>query len=401
MDRKGQPSQGYSYLMMFGHMCCDIHQSVVPALLPFLVVYRGLGYAAAAGLLFAMSLASSFIQPLLGIIVDRRQMPWLMGLGILMGGIGIASVGFLYNYWSIFAALIFAGLGAAIFHPEAGRMANFVAGDNKGAGVSTFIAGGNLAFVFGPMIAVFALSTWGLPGMALFIFPAMLMSAIFLGMQKKFMHFSDINRRETRKQMLDTGQKDDWPAFTKLCLPIFARSVVTGGLSAFIPLYWVGVLMQTREHGSLMLTVMASAGAVAGFLGGRIADRFGFIRTMRLAAAAAVVLIIFLPQTRILWLATILAMSITASFNIGHGPAIALGQKFLPNRMGVASGIVLGLTVSMGGMFSPVLGRIGDVYGLTTVMHVMAGIALIGFIGTIIVREPKPVAKIPLVVESN
>jgi len=377
--------------MMIGHLCCDIHQSTVPALLPFLVVYRGLSYTAAAGLMFAMSFASSFIQPLLGMIVDRKQMPWLMGLGILMGGIGIAAVGFLYSYWSIFAALIFAGFGAAIFHPEAGRMANIVAGNKKGAGLSTFTAGGNLAFVVGPMIAVFALSRWGLQGMSIFIFPALVMSAILLSMQKKFMHFYYMNRQETQKQTASAGQKDNWLAFSKLCLPVFTRSVILGGLSAFVPLYWVGVLMQTRQHGSLMLTVMSSAGAVASFTGGRIADRFGFIRVLRYAFAVAVVLMIFVPQVGAVWIATVLVMALSASLNLGHGPSVALGQRFLPNRMGVASGIILGLTVSMGGIFSPVLGRIGDSHGLTAVMYVMAGVALLGLIGTMLLKEQEKI----------
>ena len=402
MDRKAKPGQGYSYLMMIGHLCCDIHQSTVPALLPFLVAYRELGYTAAAGLVFAMGLASSFIQPLLGIAVDRKQMPWLMGLGIFMGGIGVASVGFLHSYWSIFAALIFAGLGAAIFHPEAGRMANFVAGEKKGAGVSTFIAGGNLAFVFGPVIAVFALSTWGLRGMAIFLIPSTIMSAIFLSKQKTFMQFAEMNKREASKQTVDTEQKDNWPAFCKLCLPILTRSVIMGGLSAFVPLYFVGVLMQTRQHGSLMLTVMACAGVVAAFVGGRIADRAGFARIMRLGFAVAVVLIAFLPQTRSVWIATALIVVLATSLNLGHGPSVALGQRFLPNRMGVASGIVLGLTVSMGGMFAPVLGSIGDNHGLTTVMYVMAGIAVIGLIGAMLVKEPEPLAKkIPTAVSSD
>ena len=43
---------------------------------------------------------------------------------------------------------------------------------------------------------------------------------------------------------------------------------------------------------------------------------------------------------------------------------IVLGQEYLPNRLGIASGITLGVGVSIGGMFTPVLGHIADRYGL-------------------------------------
>jgi len=117
--------------MTIGHVCCDMNQSTVPALLPFLVTQRGIDYTAAAGLMFASSFLSSLIQPLLGMIADRKQMPWLMGVGILITGLGIASVGFLESYWSIFAVIMFAGFGSALFHPEGGQMANIVSGEKR------------------------------------------------------------------------------------------------------------------------------------------------------------------------------------------------------------------------------------------------------------------------------
>ena len=379
---------------MIGHICADMNQSAIPALLPFLVFYRGIDYASAAGLMFASSFLSSLIQPLLGMISDRRQMPQLMGIGILITGVGVAPIGFLENYWGIFGAVMLVGIGNAIFHPEGGRMANCVGGENKGSSMSNFVVGGNLGFAIGPIITAFAVLTWGLGGTVVLLIPTLLVTAVFFIMQKKFMQLSDNAGREVRRALAISEQKDDWFAMSRLCISIFARSVVMSGLVTFIPLYWVGVLMQPQQYGSLMVTVLALSAAVAAFAGGRLADRFGFRRVIRIAFAAAFPLTILIPLTNNVLLATMIVVLLATMLNIGHGPSVVLGQKYLPNRLGMATGVTLGLAVSVGGICAPLLGRIGDSFGLIVVLYVMAGVAFAGFLGTLLLKEPAAVPKV-------
>lgn len=382
-------AQRYSYLMMAGHICTDMSQGALPAILPFLIAERGIDYASAAGLMFASSFLSSIIQPLLGMMTDRRAMPWLMSLGMLMSGLGIAMIGFLDSYWAIFAVVMFGGLGSALFHPEAGRMANCVAGERKGRGMSIFAAGGNIGFVVGPIIATLAVSAWGLKGIAVIMIPVLVMVAIFLSQQKNLVQFSSALTATERKANADNGQCDDWPAFFKLCVSLFARSIINNGMQTFIPLYWVGVLMQTQELGGLMVTVMAFAATIATFIGGDIADRFGFRKVICIAFGALFPLIILLMLTKRVELATIIVIPLSASIHLGYSPSIALGQKYLPNRLGLASGVTLGLSVSVGGICAPLLGTIGDTYGLPAVMYTIAGVALMGLIASFWIKEPQ------------
>ncbi|MDR0469357.1 MAG: MFS transporter [Peptococcaceae bacterium] len=386
-DQSYQPNKAYSYLMMAGHICCDMSLSTIPALLPFLVSYRGIDYAAAAGLTFASSSLSSLIQPLFGMIADYRQMPWLMALGILMTGLGISSIGFLESYWGIFAVITFAGFGSAIFHPEGGRMANCVGGNQKGRAMSIFTAGGNIGFVIGPIVTTFSVSNWGLKGTAIMLIPTAVMVAILISQGKKLQHISDTARREVREKVAISGQKDDWGAFTRLTSSIFLRSIVQNGLSTFIPLYWISVLMQTQQRGSLMVTVIAFASMVAAFTGGRLADHFGFRRVICTSFAMVAPLFILLLLIKDVWLATAIIIPLAVMLPLGHSPSVVLGQKYLPNRVGLASGVTLGLAISMGGICSPLLGKIGDNFGLTTVLYVVAGVALIGFLSTLLIKE--------------
>jgi FSR family fosmidomycin resistance protein-like MFS transporter len=68
---------------------------------------------------------------------------------------------------------------------------------------------------------------------------------------------------------------------------------------------------------------------------------------------------------------------------------VALGQQYLPNRVGLSSGITLGIVVGVGGMVSPILGSIGDLYGLTVVLYILAVIAAVGLLGTLLIKKPQ------------
>ncbi|MDR2109480.1 MAG: MFS transporter, partial [Coriobacteriales bacterium] len=149
-------SQLHSYLIMLGHLCTDINQGGLPAMLPFLIVAYDLSYASAAALVFASNIVSSVIQPLFGYLGDKLDRPWFMSLGIFLAGLGIALLGLVQDYWLLFACAMLSGIGVALFHPEGGKLANLIAGEKKGTSISNFSVGGNLGFSIGPILAAVA-----------------------------------------------------------------------------------------------------------------------------------------------------------------------------------------------------------------------------------------------------
>jgi FSR family fosmidomycin resistance protein-like MFS transporter len=380
-------SRAHSYLLTFGHICTDISQGALPAMLPFLIAYHNLSYAEAATLVLASSIISSVVQPLFGWLGDRFDRPWFMSLGILMASCGIALIGFADSYWLMFASASVCGVGVALFHPEGGKLANIVAGSEKGAGISNFSVGGNIGFAIGPIIATFALSTFGMRGTTLFLVPATVMAALLLSQTKAYTAFGE--QEERRKQ--DSGQThqpDDWTGFSKVTAVNVLRSVVATGLMVFVPLYWVAVLGQPPKLGALMLTFYAAAGAVATFFGGRIADKVGFKRIIVLSFCLVGPLLALFLLTRNLAVATTLIILTSLALSSSYSPMVALGQSYLPNRLGLASGISLGVVVSVGGMTSPLIGMAGDHYGLTVSMAIICGVALAaGVLSFLVVRH--------------
>ncbi|MFE3287604.1 MFS transporter, partial [Streptomyces sp. NPDC059233] len=100
----------------------DVYQGAVAALVPFLVSERAYGYAAASGIVLAASLLSSVVQPLFGMLTDRRPTPWLIPLATAASGLGIALVGLDAGSPATVAAVALSGLGVAAYHPAAARL---------------------------------------------------------------------------------------------------------------------------------------------------------------------------------------------------------------------------------------------------------------------------------------
>jgi FSR family fosmidomycin resistance protein-like MFS transporter len=142
------------------------------------------------------------------------------------------------------------------------------------------------------------------------------------------------------------------------------------GLLTFVPLYYVGTLHTSKAEGNLALTAMLVAGAVGTLIGGRLADRIG-TRPIFVASLAALTPLIALflavgPGPGMVVLAAIGGLTI-ATFSV----TVVMGQRFLPGRVGVASGVTLGLSIGVGGLAASALGAVADQWGLHTALDIV------------------------------
>jgi len=201
---------------------------------------------------------------------------------------------------------------------------------------------------------------------------------------------SDYDATDTAKlQTNGAKDNDDWPAFVKLSVFVFFRSTILSGLFTFIPLYWVGVLMQTQAAGSIALSVLSFASVFSTLVGGFLADRIGYKIVITISAVTIIPLLIVFTFVPNLLLSFILLIPMGFVLQLCFSPVIATGQKFVPRHIGFASGVTMGMGMSVGGITAPILGKISDLYGLTTTFHVLIVLACIAAIAAFIVPRRK------------
>ena len=378
------------YLLAFAHLCCDLGPGALPAALPFLASAYNLAYTDVAGLMFASSFLSSFIQPIFGHIADRTEKGFLIGGGVLVALGSFSLLGSLSDYSLLFAAITAMGIGAAAFHPEAVRLVNVLSASSPGAGVSIFSVGGNAGFGLGPLLAVFFISTWGLAGLQffgalglvlgiglLFVVPKLKKSA-----QKLLVEKQDIAGKTG-------GLTNDWPSFWRLTAVIMLRSVVICGLSGFLPLFCIRELGASTAAGSSTLSAFAAIGIFTTLIGGRLADKMGYAHILRYGCLAMVPILAAIVWGHELMIVYALLLPLSCAVHGVYSSFVVLGQSYLVKSIGFASGITMGLAFSVGGIVLPGLGWFADEYSLMAAMELLVAIAAACAVASLLLREPQ------------
>lgn len=377
VDRRGLA------VLTASHVVDDLYQGAVPALLPFLVLERGYSYAEATGITLAATVLSSVLQPAFGVLSDRRPLPWLTPAGLLVAGIGIALAGVGSSYWWTWAAVALSGLGVAAYHPAAARAARAAAGTSA-QGMSWFALGGNSGLALGPVVVTPLLLAHGVAGTPLLAVPALLMAGFLVWLQRRARALAGGAATTARRAAAAAGAGvDDWGAFGWLTVLVVIRSVLFFGVSSLLALYVIARFGVTPSAGSLTLATFLTVGAVGTLGGGWIADRHSRLGAIRLGYALS------LPGLVLLLAAPAFPVAVGAAALLGLGLYLpfsvqtTLGQEYLPNRVGTASGVTLGLTVSAGGIFAPVLGALADAHGLTWALAPLVVLPLVALLASL------------------
>jgi FSR family fosmidomycin resistance protein-like MFS transporter len=222
-----------------------------------------------------------------------------------------------------------------------------------------------------PLVLIF-----GLPGTLILIIPTSLMGLVLAREIPRLKRFrADL----VGGRVQPSDAKDHWGPFTILGLVIALRSFVYFGFVTFVPLYYIHVLHTSKATGSVALSVMLIGGAIGTLVGGRLADRFGRRNVLRGSMIVLPPLIVgFLVSGPAL--AMVFAGLAGAATIATFAVTIVMGQEYLPARIGVASGVTIGLSIGLGGVGAPLLGLLADAHGLTAVFEVIAVFPLIALV---------------------
>ena len=348
-----------------GHLATDFASGAVPALLPFVVAEFGLSYLEAGVVTLVWATASSVVQPLFGLVSDRRGAIWLLPGGVAFAAVGIGLSALAPSYPAFLLLVALSGLGTAAYHPEGSKFAAFASGDRRASGMSIFSIGGNIGFGVGSVVAT-ALVVWlGLSAGVLLALPGLVIAA-FLVLLMPFLRSFDPGRSVARHL-----RGEDRPGALGLLLAVVGfRSLAWFGLLTFVPLYEVS-LGHSEAHGNRLLALMLLAGGIGTLAAGPAADRIGR-RPVLLGSVAGtgVFIAVYLLAGGVVGA---IALALVGVCVVGtFGVTMVMSQEYLPSRIGLASGLSIGLSIGLGGIAAVALGALADQVDLDRALWVCA-----------------------------
>lgn len=374
--RRGGTARGAIGVLSVGHACVDVYQGAVSALVPFFVADRDYSYAAASGVVLAASLLSSLVQPVFGALTDRRRMPWLLPLSTALAGLGIGLSGVSRSYPLTLLAVALAGVGIAAYHPESARVAR-IASRGSHTAMGWFSLGGNIGFALAPALVTPVVGAGGLGATPLLVVPAALGTALALFAVRSG---SGAPRRPAPGGPGPAARRDDdRRSFVRLTLAIVCRSVVFVVLGSFISLYARQRTGGGTTAGAVALFVLYAGGAVGTVVGSALAARWDRVRVVRasyVASVLAVAGVVLVPGPALYLFVALASAGLYVPFSL----QVTLGQDYLPSRVGTASGVTLGLAVSVGGVVSPAVGALADATSLRTALLPLIALPALGWL---------------------
>ncbi len=355
------------------HLVIDLYGPALPAIISLLVLRSGYSYLAAGLLVTVYNAVSSLVQPGIGWIHDRRGRQLPPSLSLLICGLFVALLGLAPGIGVMLLFCGIAALGHAAFHPVSLALTGRQSTDeNRGRVISYFVLGGNLGFALGPLAAGAAIQTLGQEGILLMVFPAIAMSlALPLLVPARARPVQGEAAVTTTRPPLMVPRVPVAILVTGASL----RGMVIFGSLAFLPTFLAGRGFDPLM-GNILLTLSLLSGVAGQIVGGAVSDRSGRKETILVGTAATALFLegfIILPSPWYLVCLMLFGFSLWSSFSV----TLAIAHELLPADLGLASGLLLGLAVGVGGLGVALIGWIGDGFGLVAAFQALLVILLL------------------------
>jgi len=379
MVPKTGPVAGILLAISVSHLLNDLMQSLVPSVYPILKSKFALDFGQVGLISLTFYLTASLLQPVVGLITDRRPMPFSLaaGMGSTLAGLLLLSVAGSFPIILLAAGLI--GLGSAVFHPESSRVARMASGGRHGMAQSVFQVGGNAGSAIGPLLAAFVVVRHGQSSIAWFSVAALLAMAVLAVVGRWYgRRVAERRRAPAVAPAVATLPRARVAASVAILLTlIFSKYFYMASLGTYYTFYLIdrfGVAVDTAQ---LLLFVFLGSVAVGTVAGGPLGDWFGRKRVIWVSILGVLPFTLALPHANLLWTA-ILTVPIGLILASAFSAILVYAQELLPGRVGLVGGLFFGFAFGMGGLGAAVLGKLADA---TSIEHVYALCAYLPAIG--------------------
>ncbi len=366
------------------HFTGDFYTSFTSPLLPVYVDKLGLSMAQVGILNGVMRLLAFVIQPCVGYLSDRYQTRSFILWGVFLTVICIPFSGIVPNFTLLLLVLAAGSAGSAMFHPSLTGMIPLYAGERQGFCMSVFNTGGTFAYAVGPVFIAWYVGRFGLDTIP---YTVILGSIVILISLKTIPipvseGFKDAGFWGSLKETFG----DVWKPIAMIWVVMVLRALAGQSFTTFMPVHLAQIGHNLVSVGFL-ISLFVLAGTASGLMSGYLSDAMGFKKiffVIHLLMTPALLLFLYLPGAWVYGGAFIAGFFALATLPLG----VLMAQQLAPKGRAMVSSLMMGLANGVGGLLSPLVGKLADIYSLETVLFWIAFVPLISLI---------PIVKLPRV----
>jgi MFS transporter, FSR family, fosmidomycin resistance protein len=375
------------------HLLNDMNQSLVPALYPILKESYSLDFGQIGLITLAFQLTASLLQPVVGMVTDKRPQPFSLPIAMGSSLIGLLLLSVASSYGMILLAAALVGIGSSVFHPESSRVARMASGGRYGFAQSLFQLGGATGSSIGPLLAAFIVVPRGQGSIAWFSGAALLSILILTNVSLWYSRHPAMAARRGRR-VSAAAPASPLPrstvifAFSVLLVLLFSKNVYTSSLSSYFTFYLIQKFGVSVQSAQLHLFAFLGAVAAGTFIGGPIGDRVGRKPVIWFSIVGAFPFALMLPYANLMWtgvLSVLIGLILASAFSA----IVVYAQELMPGRVGMVAGMVFGFSFGLGGLGAAALGWLADLSSIETVYKVCSFLPLIGLLTALLPNVEK------------
>ncbi|MEX5746402.1 MFS transporter [Massilia sp. X63] len=371
----------------FVHLINDCVQAVLPAIYPLLKQEFALSFTQVGLITLSFQCTASLLQPGIGLLTDRRPIPFLLPAGMCVSLLGIGLLAVAGSFAMLLLASAMIGIGSSTFHPEATRVTRLASGGRFGFAQSLFQVGGNLGTAFGPLLAAVVVVGRGQGGIA-WCLPLLALAVVMLTGVSRW--YGRLLERAAHRAAAPAApalpRRRVAAALAVLALLVFSKYLYMVSLQSYYTFYLIEKFQVQVGTAQMYLFLFLAAVAAGTFAGGPIGDRIGRKRVIWFSILGAAPFTLALPYASLAWtgvLTVFIGLVMSSAF-----PAIVVyAQELMPGKVGMVAGIFFGLMFGVSGLGAAAMGQVADAAGIEAVYRLVSFLPLLGVLAALLPRE--------------
>ena len=368
--------------LSFCHLLNDTMQSLIPSIYPMVKESFQLNFTQIGLITFTFQVSASVLQPVVGAYTDKRPQPFALAVGMCFTLLGLISLSLANSFNLVLLSVGLIGVGSAVFHPEASRVARMASGGKHGMAQSLFQVGGNAGSSLGPLLAALILLPYGRFQVIWFSLVALLAIVILSwvgGWYKQSLSHVAAKKVEKAHQESHLSKGKIVFAIGILLLLIFSKYIYMASISSYFTFYLIHKFGVSIQNSQIYLFAFLFAVAAGTFIGGPVGDRIGRKYVIWISILGAAPFALLLPYVNLFWtgvLSCIIGLILSSAFSA----ILVYAQELIPGKVGMIAGLFFGFAFGIAGIGSAILGSVADKTSIEYVFWICSFLPLIGLL---------------------